>query len=323
MTRNVCRRHGITTNEAILRTVDSQMDGFVKLFRSTLQTKAQASREAGLALLKLDDYQTSPFAGSRMRSNSDLSAVKNAAQRASLILDSAAAESKLISSWLKSAFDVPDGDHRELVAELKSEVNQETATYDLRMCLLLLKKDQSFAGKPENFRTPQAYSIWKEREITSLEQLIHTYAMRQSYMSGEQIGAGRLKLEASAIESMGDEEIAAAFEYIPAKATRHYRMLVYKAVRHDIVGRISATSSAAMPLQLSTFAKDLLKQLSIAWRISASYRETCYLDIVNDYYEQGVLPASYLLDAFSKVERIIHLMNPMEWLVPQYQYLLD
>ncbi|KAJ2638055.1 hypothetical protein GGF44_002853, partial [Coemansia sp. RSA 1694] len=226
-------------------------------------------------------------------------------------------------SWLKSAFDVPDGDHRELVAELKSEVNQETATYDLRMCLLLLKKDQSFAGKPENFRTPQAYSIWKEREITSLEQLIHTYAMRQSYMSGEQIGAGRLKLEASAIESMGDEEIAAAFEYIPAKATRHYRMLVYKAVRHDIVGRISATSSAAMPLQLSTFAKDLLKQLSIAWRISASYRETCYLDIVNDYYEQGVLPASYLLDAFSKVERIIHLMNPMEWLVPQYQYLLD
>ncbi|KAJ2065877.1 hypothetical protein GGH13_005940 [Coemansia sp. S155-1] len=317
--RTVCHRHGITTNEAIIRTVDSQVDGFVKLFRSTLQTRAQASREAGLALLKLDDYQTAPFAGGgRMRSNSELSSARNGAQRQSLIVDNTAVESKLISNWLKDAFNVPDSEHRQLVAELKNE----TATYDLRMCLLVLKKDQSFAGKPENFRTPHAYSIWKEREITSLEQLIHTYAMRQSYMSGEQIGAGRLKLEASAIESMGDEEIAAAFEYIPAKAAQHYRMLVYKAITHDIVDRID-TANPATPLQLSNRAKDLLKQLSIAWRISASYRETCYLDIINDYYEQDVLPYSYLLDAFGKIERIIHLMNPMEWLIPQYQYLVD
>ncbi|KAJ2701032.1 hypothetical protein H4218_001702 [Coemansia sp. IMI 209128] len=322
ITRSVCHRHGITTNEAILCTVDSQADGFVKLFRLTLQTRAQASREAGLALLKLDDYQVSPFSAGRMRSNSELSSTKNSAQRSSLILDNAAADSKLISSWLKGAFNVPDSEHRQLVAELKNEVNQETATYDLRMCLLVLKKDQSFAGKPENFRTPHAYSIWKEREITSLEQLIHTYAMRQSYMSGEQIGAGRLKLEASAIESMGDEDIAAAFEYIPAKATQHYRALVHKAIKHDIVDRV-ATANSATPLQLSNRAKDLLKQLSIAWRVSASYRETCYLDIINEYYEQDVLPASYLLDAFSKVERIIHLMNPMEWLVSQYQYLVD
>ncbi|KAJ2812501.1 hypothetical protein H4S07_001358, partial [Coemansia furcata] len=125
ITRTVCHRHGITTDEAILRTVDSQVDGFVKLFRSTLQTRAQASREAGLVLLKLDDYQTSPFAGGRMRSTSELSSAKNGAQRSSLIVDCTAADDKLISNWLKGAFNVPDSEHRQLVAELKNEVNQE------------------------------------------------------------------------------------------------------------------------------------------------------------------------------------------------------
>ncbi|KAJ2469977.1 hypothetical protein GGI02_003251, partial [Coemansia sp. RSA 2322] len=323
MCSTVCKRHGITSSEAISRTVGSQMEGFVKLFRSMLQTKAQVSREAGLVLLKLDDYQELPFAGHRMRSKSELPVnVATPQQRASLLVDIVATEEKLVSSWLKRAFHVPDPEHRHLVAELRHEVNQETATYDLRMCLLLLKKDQSFAGRPSDFRTPHAYNIWKEREITSLEQLIHSYAMRQSYMSGEQIGARRLKMEASAAESMRDEDIAAAFEYIPAKATQHYRMLVHKAVTHDIVNSQASANSISV-LQLSSFAKDLLKQLSIAWRISASYRETCYLDVINEYYEQDLLSWAYLLDAFGKVERIIHLMSPMEWLVPQYQYLLD
>ncbi|KAJ2001767.1 hypothetical protein GGI04_003610 [Coemansia thaxteri] len=323
MCSTVCKRHGITSSEAISRTVGSQMEGFVKLFRSMLQTKAQVSREAGLVLLKLDDYQELPFAGHRMRSKSELPVnVATPQQRASLLVDIVATEEKLVSSWLKRAFHVPDPEHRHLVAELRHEVNQETATYDLRMCLLLLKKDQSFAGRPSDFRTPHAYNIWKEREITSLEQLIHSYAMRQSYMSGEQIGARRLKMEASAAESMRDEDIAAAFEYIPAKATQHYRMLVHKAVTHDIVNSQASANSISV-LQLSSFAKDLLKQLSIAWRISASYRETCYLDVINEYYEQDLLSSAYLLDAFGKVERIIHLMSPMEWLVPQYQYLLD
>ncbi|KAJ2580597.1 hypothetical protein EV177_010568, partial [Coemansia sp. RSA 1804] len=74
---------------------------------------------------------------------------------------------------------------------------------------------------------------------------------------------------------------------------------------------------------LSNPAKELLKQLGIAWRISAPFRETCYLDIINDYYEQGMLPESYLLDAFTKVERIVHLMDPHDWHISQYETLLE
>lgn len=354
LSNSVCAQHGISSTGAVTRTINSQLERFVKLLRTMLQEKSRTSREAGLALLKLDDYydiHVDEQSGGRSRAISDASnkfsgqniggggdVQQHMSRR---ITESTVttrreaankAEKQSICSWLQNVFRVPDEEHRQLLAELKDEVDPETAAYDLRTYLLVLKKDHSFAGKPEDFRTEQAYRIWKEREITSIEQLIHTFAMRQSFISGERITAGRLRLEASAVESMDDQEIAAAFEYIPAQAAEHFRLLVDNAVTHDIVSKYSPETtttendilaSRSTVLQLSNFAKELLKQLSIAWRISAAYRETCYLDSINEYYEQGVLPPSYLIDAFGKIERIIGLMNPAEWPIPQYDYLVD
>ncbi|KAJ2623413.1 hypothetical protein GGI26_002451 [Coemansia sp. RSA 1358] len=329
----VCARHGITSEPDATNTVDSQLSRFVKLLRSVLQAKAHTSREAGLALIKLDDVPETQLSGTRVRAESDASLSGNCYGHSSSASGGEDKSSGQISAWLRKAFQVPEDGHNQIVAELKKEVNQETATQDLRMCLLVLKKNMSFAGKPEHFRTPHAYNLWKDREITSLEQLIHTYSIRQSFMSGEHISAGRLKLEASAIEALGDEEIASAFEYIPTNAAQHYRRLTQLAVLHDIVSALGLSDSAsgstdsnsniASAIQLSNSAKELLKQLAIAWRISAPYRETCYLDVINEYYEQGALSATYLLDAFNKTERIVHLMNPLDWHLSQYEYLLE
>ncbi|KAJ1817526.1 hypothetical protein LPJ75_001692, partial [Coemansia sp. RSA 2598] len=159
------------------------------------------------------------------------------------------------------------------------------------------------------------------REVTVLEQLIQTFSMRHRFMSGEQIAAGRIKLEASAVESMGEEEIASSFEYIPTQATLHYRTLVQVAVQHDVVGAYRPSDPPNDVRQLSVSAKDLLKQLGIFWRVSKYYRETCYLDAINSYCEQGVLPETYLIDAFGKIERIVHLMNPLEWQISHFEYL--
>ncbi|KAJ2676310.1 hypothetical protein IWW42_000598 [Coemansia sp. RSA 1085] len=332
LSRNICSQNGITNSEGMERTVESQMSRFVKLLRAVLQSKAQTSREAGLALLKLDDYPDGPAIGSAASNTAASLAVgsgipsprsSSCEPSGSLTADDDSDKPvKLITTWLKKAFHVPDSDHRQCLDDLRKEVNQETAVQDLRMCLLVLKRDQSFAGKPENFRTSQSYRVWKDREIILLEQLIHTYAMRPSYMSGEQIGVGRIKLEASAVEAMGNEELADAFEYIPSRATSHYRELVHIAVAHDIVDKLRpGTPDTVIPL--SNAAKDLLSQLAIAWRISGPYRDICYLDAINDFYMQGSLPISYLLDAYGKIERIVHLINPQEWHIDHYDYLLE
>ncbi|KAJ2793750.1 hypothetical protein H4R20_006446, partial [Coemansia guatemalensis] len=325
LSRTICGQHGITNSADIDRTVESQMSRFVKLLRAVLQSKAHTSREAGLALIKLDDYPDAPVVGSSVDANANVPSPRSSSHEAagSPILDENSEQSsKLTTAWLKKAFHVPDSDHREFLAELRHDVNQETAVQDLRTCLLVLKKDLSFAGRPDNFRTFQAYRVWKDREITLLEQLIHTYSMRQSYMSGESICVGRIKLEASAVEAMGEEEISEAFEYIPANAASHYLALVQRAVAHDIVDNVRPSTTDTI-IPLSNIAKELLNQLAIAWRISAPYRETCYLDVINGYYERGDLPISYLFDAFGKIERIVHLINPQEWHTAQFRYLLD
>ncbi|KAJ1731892.1 hypothetical protein LPJ72_003709 [Coemansia sp. Benny D160-2] len=332
--QTVCVRHGITSEPDSTNTIDSQLSRFIKLLRSVLQAKAHTSREAGLALLKLDDVPEPQISGSSVPQGAQTPISLDSRGRSNSMSVEETASVDSVAIWIRNAFQVMESEHAQIVGELKKEVNQETATQDLRMCLLVLKKDMSFAGKPDHFRTPSAYRIWKDREITSLEQLIHTYSVRQSFMSGENISAGRLKLEASAIEALGDEEIAAAFEYIPAHAAQHYRRMIQIAIYHDIVGALAVSSDSASgsvsissgptaPIQLSNPAKELLKQLGIAWRISAPFRETCYLDIINDYYEQGMLPESYLLDAFTKVERIVHLMDPHDWHISQYETLLE
>ncbi|KAJ2402695.1 hypothetical protein GGI23_000525 [Coemansia sp. RSA 2559] len=331
----VCVRHGIVSEPDATNTVESQLSRFVKLLRAVLQAKAHTSREAGLALIKLDDVPETQISGSSVPQGTQTPLMLGEDRcRSGSVSAESTAPGDLVSTWIKNAFQVPESEHTQVVRELKREVNQDTATQDLRMCLLVLKKDLSFAGKPDQFRTPHAYRVWKDREITSLEQLIHTYSVRQSFMSGEKISAGRLKLEASAIEALGDEEISSAFEYIPTHAAQHYRNIIQIAISHDIVSALTATSDSASgtasinsgsvgAIQLSNAAKELLKQLAISWRISAPFRETCYLDIINDYYEQGVLPESYLLDAFTKVERIVHLMDPHDWHVAQYETLLE
>ncbi|PIA13778.1 hypothetical protein COEREDRAFT_11058 [Coemansia reversa NRRL 1564] len=325
LSRSICSQHGITNAGDVDRTVDSQMSRFVKLLRAVLQSKAHTSREAGLALIKLDDYPDASVVGSSVDANANIPSPRSSSHEASgslMPVEDSEQSNKLITTWLKKAFNVPDSDHREFLAELRHDVNQETAVQDLRTCLLVLKKDLSFAGRPDNFRTFQTYRVWKDREITLLEQLIHTYSMRQGYLSGENICVGRIKLEASAVEAMGEEEIAEAFEYIPTNAASHYLALVQRAVAYDIVNNVQSNTSDTI-IPLSNIAKELLNQLAIAWRISAPYRETCYLDVINNYYESGDLPIAYLFDAFGKIERIVHLINPQEWHTAQFKYLLD
>ncbi|KAJ2797114.1 hypothetical protein H4R21_004447, partial [Coemansia helicoidea] len=125
-----------------------------------------------------------------------------------------------------------------------------------------------------------------------------------------------------AIETMDESELADAFEYIPANAAAHYLALMRRAVAHDIINKLRpGTPDVVLPL--SNPAKELLKQLAIAWRISASYRDACYLDVINSHYERGDLPLIYVLDAFGKIERIVHLINPQDWHMAHYKYLLD
>ncbi|KAJ1812437.1 hypothetical protein LPJ56_005503, partial [Coemansia sp. RSA 2599] len=52
----VCERYNVTIKSDVSRTVDNQVSLFIKLLRTVLQSEAHTSRDAGIALLKLDDY---------------------------------------------------------------------------------------------------------------------------------------------------------------------------------------------------------------------------------------------------------------------------
>ncbi|KAJ1946718.1 hypothetical protein FBU59_001968, partial [Linderina macrospora] len=321
LARRRCGAQGIVNDADVVRTVRSQVDKFVRLLRTVLQKKAQTSREAGQALLKLDDFSegNSPVqrepGGARLRAQSDAPSTVSASSTVG-----AAQPDRSICTWLKNVFHVPDHEHRSILAELRRVVTQEKAVSDLRACLAVVRQDQSFVGTPADFATPQAYECWKQREITLLEQLIATSSLKQSFIAGAKLGAHPVRPSPSELASSVDAD--SAFEYIPASAALHYRMLVQRAVVHDIIGNLEGADPKT-PLALSMAAEDLLKQCMIAWRISVPYRTACFLDVVKDYYIEGILPATYLIEAFGRLERIIHMIKPHEWPVSHFTYVLN
>ncbi|KAJ2723844.1 hypothetical protein GGI07_002383 [Coemansia sp. Benny D115] len=324
--QRICADFGIRDNDSAAQMVSNQKGLFYKVLQGVLQSKAQSSREAGRALLKLDDYSpASPDGGFRPRSQSELPLP--AAHRQQFGQDVAAEEaeraSRLASTWLRQIFNVPTAAHRQMIRELRREVDQDTFVQDLRTSLVLVKGDKSFAGRPDEFVNEHMYTIWKEREILSLEQLINSYSIMPRFMSGEDIPAGRIKLEESAILSMDYEKIASAFEYIPSNSAECYRVLIEKAIEHDIVDKYSPSDDSKYLKQLSKPATDMLHRLTIAWRIRVSYREVCYLDIIDSHCASKRLPETYLIEAFGKVERNVHNIKPIEWPIAQFNYLVS
>ena len=197
-----CKCEQIIGKEDISRLILSQVDKLVDVLRIMLSAKGQSNKPAWRALIRLDHYQSINLPGvipheerspsirknsSDIQSNSwsashpgstkPLPSQQQRQQQPLTVLS----RHRTVSDWLQHVFKVQTTQHHYITQQLKQEVTENNALDDLKKWLQLVKMNRSFASRSEDFISEPAYKRWRNREETSLDQLIVSFVLKKTY----------------------------------------------------------------------------------------------------------------------------------------------
>ncbi|KAJ1674149.1 hypothetical protein EV182_003862, partial [Spiromyces aspiralis] len=149
------------------------------------------------------------------------------------------------SEWLQYGFQMQPTQHRYISQQLKQEVSEANSLDDLKKWLQLVKMDRSLAGRPEDFISESAYRRWRNREETSLGQLIMSFMYKKTGKSSSPLDS-TYSHQSSSPPYSGENYDLTAFHFVPENAPAHYRKLVERAVQHDIASPVASLPPAAV-----------------------------------------------------------------------------
>ncbi|PVU92610.1 hypothetical protein BB559_003658 [Furculomyces boomerangus] len=216
-----------------------------------------------------------------------------------------------VLEWIRFAFDVNIETHNENIQQLRLIATEEKLQEDIQKLLDLTLLDQSVMGKLTDFDSEQAYEVWKQRELTSLDQLLELQSKRNSsYLSGK---IPRRSILSRFVNS------APKFNLVPENSPGNFRNLVRNIINFDILNQHKRDPNTNHKLSIE--ADKILKLCSISWRVGGAFQVTCYLDIIKDLWINDELPVQYLYDALGKIEQMIGLIPTRFWSKSQQNYL--
>ncbi|OLY83485.1 hypothetical protein AYI68_g2370 [Smittium mucronatum] len=298
----------------------------VELIRSILKTFPKTNEYTFTFLLNLNSIVTSHlekvFADSLESSSVDKIHILQQSKlnanfqssTSSNIHNSSRATSKKHSpllEWTRIAFGISINDHNSAYKKLKEYATELNLNDDIQKCLNLTLIDQSFACNPYDFDSKDAYDLWKQRELTSLDQLLEL-SIKRGMESAKEFK------DKIAMNSNGFN-LGLNFHLIPPNVYGNYRNLVFVMVQNDILSPY--LNSPSIDYRISAEADRILKICSISWRISGAFHATCYLEAIKDLWIKNDLPPQYLYDSLGKVEQLSGLISQDLWIRPQKIYL--
>ncbi|OMJ09161.1 hypothetical protein AYI70_g11086 [Smittium culicis] len=213
--------------------------------------------------------------------------------------------------WTRKTFGISVKDHDSAYNKLKGYATELNLNEDIQKCLNLTLIDQSFVCTPSDFTSNEAYNLWKQRELTSLDQLLELSIKRGMESAKE--------FKGSIIKNSTGPNLELNFHLIPPNVYANYRNLISVIVQNDILSPYMVTPST--DYRISSEADKILKICSISWRISGAFQSTCYLEAINDMWIKNDLHVQYLYDSLGKVEQLMGLISQTLWTKPQLAYL--
>ncbi|OMJ08102.1 hypothetical protein AYI69_g11197 [Smittium culicis] len=213
--------------------------------------------------------------------------------------------------WTRKLFGISVKDHDSAYNKLKGYATELNLNEDIQKCLNLTLIDQSFVCTPSDFTSSEAYNLWKQRELTSLDQLLELSIKRGMESAKE--------FKGSMIKNFTESNLELNFHLIPPNVYANYRNLISVIAHNDILSPYLVTPST--DYRVSSEADKILKICSISWRISGAFQSTCYLEVIKDMWIKNDLHVQYLYDSLGKVEQLMGLISQTLWTKPQLAYL--
>ncbi|OAX37692.1 hypothetical protein K503DRAFT_801051 [Rhizopogon vinicolor AM-OR11-026] len=168
-------------------------------------------------------------------------------------------------------------------------------------------------GRPGSVYSPRIDSPGGTKRHTSI-------GSRRSFFGGAP-GEGE---QADDDDEDGDEEIRVGhnFTFIPPNPRTFYRRLVEYCLVRDLELLFSAADTDEVPLSiLSPPHVELISECALRWRISHTYRATCFLDLIKQLHERGDIPMECVPEALQGVTKAFHDLEIDKWSIADTELL--
>ncbi|KAF8515697.1 hypothetical protein BU17DRAFT_76803 [Hysterangium stoloniferum] len=113
-----------------------------------------------------------------------------------------------------------------------------------------------------------------------------------------------------------DDEIPVGhhFTYIPSNPKKFYKRLVERCVEADLEAMATLPEDQEVSLGiLSPRHIEVINECAVRWRISQSYRVTCFLDIIRYMYEREEVPLECIPEALQMIQKTIQETELLRW----------
>jgi hypothetical protein len=163
------------------------------------------------------------------------------------------------------------------------------------------------SGRPGSVYSPRIDSPSGTKRHTSI-------GSRRSFLGG----APSEVEETDGDDDDEDEEIRVGhnFTFIPPNPRKFYRRLVEYCLVTDLELMFSPEVDDADEVPLSILSPphvELISECALRWRISHTYRTTCFLDLIKQLFERGDVPMECVPEALQGVTKILHDLEIDMW----------
>ena len=162
------------------------------------------------------------------------------------------------------------------------------------------------SGRPGSVYSPHVESPGGAKRHASI-------GSRRSFLGGAP-GEG----EEADEDADDDEEIRVGhnFTFIPPNPKKFYRRLVEHCLITDLEFMSSSEVDDTDEVPLSILSPphvELVNECALRWRISHTYRATCFLDLIKQLYERSEVPIECVPDALQGVTKILNDLEIDMW----------
>ncbi|KAF9021669.1 hypothetical protein BDZ89DRAFT_1071208 [Hymenopellis radicata] len=149
---------------------------------------------------------------------------------------------------------------------------------------------------------------------------------RSFYGIGNGIASGEYSNDNGDNDVDEDDEIQVGhhFTYIPPNPKRFYKRLLEICLLADLEVMLSPEVDDNDEVSLGILSAphiDLLNECAMRWRISHSYRATCFMDIVRQFYERGDVPLECIPEGLSNIQKAMTDMELENWPTQDIEFL--
>ncbi|KAG0234611.1 hypothetical protein BGW42_006362 [Actinomortierella wolfii] len=191
----------------------------------------------------------------------------------------ATAQADKLLKVVKDLFRLQDSTRQQRMNDLKRTSTKQNALDDLKKVLVNLELDSfPYPGK-EDYYDQGHHIAFKNRERSAVTGLIRALASSMNGPAGPDANSRVYH--------------PSEFVFIPPNPKEYYRLLLNMCVDHAL---ISFSDKEPVANLLSAPAKSLLKECGIRWRLTSSWRDILYMEVIKERYREGKIPIGSLLE---------------------------